>query len=89
MVYAYEVPGLGKHSNKLSSPGKLKSPRVFFVKIMKVDNKLSNEVEYGFFDDEYEIFLTKDDYETLIRNKLKRAKFYQYRYQLINKLIQD
>lgn len=56
---------------------------------MKVDNKLSNEVEYSFFDDEYEIFLTKDDYETLIRNKLKRAKFYQYRYQLINKLIQD
>ena len=55
---------------------------------MNVDNKLSNEVEYGFFDDEYDSFLTKDEYESLIRNKLARAKFYQEQHRQIIELMQ-
>ena len=55
---------------------------------MKVDKKYEVDVEYGFFDDEYDSFLTKDEYESLIRNKLARAKFYQEQHRQIIELMQ-
>ena len=56
---------------------------------MKVDKKYEVDVEYGFFDDEYDSFLTKDEYESLIRNKLARAKFYQEQHRQIIELMQS
>jgi hypothetical protein len=55
---------------------------------MKVDKKYEVDVEYGFFDDEYDSVLTKDEYESLIRNKLERAKFYHDQHRRIIELMQ-
>ena len=55
---------------------------------LNADKKYEVDVEYGFFDDEYDSVLSKDDYESLIRNKLARAKFYQEQHRQIIELMQ-
>jgi hypothetical protein len=54
---------------------------------MKVDNKSNVNVEFGFFDDDYNETLTEQERELLIQRKIERAKFYHQRNQMYLRLV--